>query len=302
MKILEVCHYAPNYGGNFIASITDLMQVVRQERPETEFLFVFPEAAKAKLWCQDLMKEHRVYFAGFGFGKINRILCKICKEEKIDIMHLHFTQKNCAILSKLLTKTKILYHVHYTQHSKGLRQKIKNLLSNLLYIPTLDLLIGCSEAVKDSLVKAGIPAKKCDFVNNGVDFPQLDRIKQSHPFDDGKNSLLLLGTHYFRKGLDLAVMAIEPIVEKYNILLQVPSHVPEETMAFVKSVLGKEVDWVKNPSYNGQYRRLLSCVCNIFISFTRRRIKLCGDGIFILQMSCNKNEYLFNGLSYRTRG
>lgn len=95
-----------------------------------------------------------------------------------------------------------------------------------------------------SLIDAGISDNKCTFVTNCINFSRLDISGETNPFDSSKNNLLILGTHFNRKGCDLALKAIEPIAEKYNIVLNIVSHNSQGTKNAVEQTMGYSPTWV----------------------------------------------------------
>ena len=83
------------------------------------------------------------------------------------------------------------------------------------------------------------------YITNCIDFQRLDQ-KGDMPLtiNTDNNNLLILGTDFFRKGVDIALKAIEPIADKHNICLQIVSHYPEITEQKVKESLGYQPSWV----------------------------------------------------------
>lgn len=87
----------------------------------------------------------------------------------------------------------------------------------------------------------------CTYIANRIDFSRLDLSKNPQPFDADMNNFLIFGTLFHIKGCDLALKAIEPIAEKYNISLHIVSHNIDSLKADVKQTLGYEPQWVKYP-------------------------------------------------------
>ncbi|MDM8222241.1 hypothetical protein [Limosilactobacillus vaginalis] len=123
-KVIQICNYAANYAGNFLASLDSLAQ--RLKVMGKEVVFVFPNAAQNKKWEIDLSGFKMVYT---DFDNDVELLNSIKKEIPNNgevIIHTHFM--NSMFLLKLKTilssEDKVVFHEHMAVNY-GIRQKIK---------------------------------------------------------------------------------------------------------------------------------------------------------------------------------
>lgn len=242
MVIAEVCNYAPDYGGNFLASLMSTERYVKNDSASNEVIYVFPQSAKNKEWVYILQQNHKVFFLSDGRLQSNLYLLQLCNRERINILHLHFYGLSTELFTGCFSKVKVIHHFHNTWEEKS---RIKNQILRCFSIPTTKL-VGCSKAVYDSLLKAGFSKNKTTYITNCIDFSRLDAIKEKNPYHNSKNNILILGTDFYRKGVNFALRALEGIIDKYQIQLNIISHRIEETKDLVKQVLGTDSDpsWV----------------------------------------------------------
>lgn len=254
MIIAEVCNYAPDYAGNFMVSLKSLEKVALEQDESNEMIYVFPSSAREKKWILDLKNNNKVYFISDGRIKGNIELLKICKENHVDIIHTHFYGLLTGCLVGWFTKIKVVHHFHNTWDKQGI---FKHYFS-LFLSTSVEKLVGCSKAVFDTLMDAGFPSKKASYITNRIDFNRLDMSNNPNPFSNEKNNILILGTDFYRKGVDCALNAIKPIAEKYNLCLQIVTHSLQETKDLVVKEMGKLPHWVNicNPTETiGDYYR-----------------------------------------------
>ena len=247
MKIAEACCYMPEYAGTFIANMTALKDWIVAHNRGDEVIFIFPELDRTRSWCQELQKTCRVMFCHTRESNIiNRTFYRICRDEQIDVLHLHFYDIRSAMLVKPLTRTKVIYHMHRSMPVMGMKRKILNRIKNAICMPTLDKVLCCSDGVLASVLACGYPRKKCAVVTNRINFSRFDKITDPDPFSATAkaNNLIIFGSYFEIKGIDLALKAIEPIAAKYNIILHIFSNWPEKTKSEVEGVMGKRCDWV----------------------------------------------------------
>lgn len=246
IKVAQLCNFLADYGGNFIDSLRSIETAAAAENTPYESIFILPDGRRELEWIKDLQRNHKVYFISCKSKiAIARAVYTISRKEKVDIVHSHFL--GCVELSlvRTLTKAKTIYHTHnpYIRKPNIIKESIRKFLQFI----SVDKFIGCSKATMDTLIAGGIPKKKCTYVTNRIDFSRFDAPGNEHPFNPAKTNLLIFGTHFIRKGCDLTLKALEPIAEKYNIVLNIVSHHSEQTKAEVKEILGYEPEWVDYP-------------------------------------------------------
>ena len=260
MRVAEVCKYAPNYGGNFVESLKVLATRVKKANDNNEVLFFFPKDAKGKPWVEALQQDYQVFFLPQGRFRCNMELVRSCYRYKVDIMHIHFYGLISCFMVGWFSKTKVVNHFHNTLETSG---KLKMVILNFLSLSSRQL-VGCSNAVYETLLKV-FPHAKCSYITNCIDFSRLDRIKKENPFNNKKKNILILGSDFYRKGVDSALRAIEKVQERFDVCLQIVTHTPEETRNECVKVLGYEAKWVHvvSPVENiGDYYR----ASDLFIS------------------------------------
>lgn len=242
MVVAEVCNYAPDYGGNFLASLMSMERFAKKESNKNEVIYVFPHSAKDKEWVTKLQIDHRVFFIPNGKVKGGLFLLRLCYKVKIDILHLHFYGLSTGLLAGCFSKASVVHHFHNTWDGQN---RFKTLLLRCFSFPTKKL-VGCSKAVYDTLVKAGFSKNKTTYITNCIDFSRLDSIKVETPYHNNKNNILILGSDFYRKGVDNALKALEGIQDKYPIQLNIISHHVDDTKGLVKIALGIDTmpDWV----------------------------------------------------------
>lgn len=256
MVIAEYCNYAANYAGNFIKSLQSMESYMKEKDPNNQIIYILPSFAATLPWAIELSHSNLVIFIPeSGRIKTNFKLISYCKKYNIDILHSHFHGLSSVFLIGWLTKTKVIAHFHNTIDQIGLGKK---LLYKIFGIK-VSRFLGCAKSVYDTLITAGFNKSKTSYITNCIDFQRLDK-KGVTPIEKNtnKNNLMILGTDFYRKGVDIALKAIEPIADKHNICLQIVSHYPEITKQEVKKCLGHQPSWVTvlpTTEYIGDYYR-----------------------------------------------
>lgn len=244
IKVAQACNLLSDYSGNFICSLKSIEFAARNNNVQLETIYILPKGRADLEWIIELQHQYKVYFITVKpFFAAAKEIYKICRQENVDVLHAHYFDQYPLALAGMFTHTKIVdhYHFFYTRSPSRWKQVVHLLTIRL----AIDKLVGCSQASRDSLISGGVPAKMCTYITNRIDFSRLDMSKEVQPFDATKNNLLIFGTFFYTKGCDLALKAIEPIAEKYNIVLNIVSHNLEGLMADVEHTLGYEPAWVK---------------------------------------------------------
>lgn len=130
-KVIFVCNYAADYGGNFLASLNNLAKKLRINGVDS--VFVFPVAAKDKNWEVNL-SIFKVFYIRWNPQEIGQLLDKISKNG--DIIHLHFVSgiRYLFEINKIANSKRIdvVYHQHmdmdFQQHNhlKNIVKKFVN--------------------------------------------------------------------------------------------------------------------------------------------------------------------------------
>lgn len=213
MNILLVADYAAPYEGNFINSIKRLEEKVKKN--DGKMIYSFPEKAKNIDWIVELGKTRKVYFHSRSVFDNLKYFEKIIKENEIDRIYSHFCIPRTQFALKIISKLKkIILVQHYHNHYQMPSNSIKKML--LEYIFKGDLNIGCSESVAKS-----IPYKNVIAIPNAINFQRLEKYEHIKLAEDNRIVILMFGFDYERKGVDIAIKALEEIAEKYNIILAI---------------------------------------------------------------------------------
>jgi len=230
---LVICHlanYAPTFYGNFMASLFDLELKLNELNSDNKVIYIFYKNSKNCEWSNEMARNNKdIYFLNNpgikGFFELNRII----KDKNVNILHLHFKFPVIILflLKLFVPELKIIAHFHNLLSgipSVEYKQIIKLKLKKILFNKLIDVFCGCSEAVFVDLINCGINKNKCSYIDNGIVFSRLD-IK----YEDGKEIynvknkkvIMIYGTYFYGKGVDIAINAIKDIVEKYNIVLMI---------------------------------------------------------------------------------
>lgn len=224
IRVLQVMDYLAPYEGNFICSLKNLEKKLNKQNGR--MIFLFPKSGENIEWIKKLNNEcnsknkRKVLFFQEDVLKNVNIINKIIRKYGINIVHSHFclpkTQLAVKISCTLNKSVKLIqhYHNHYQISNNFIKKPI------FKWIFSGDLNIGCSESVTNSII---YNSNKNITVENAIDFTRLNNYEHidREELDIGESSkvILMFGFDYLRKGVDLAIEAIKPIAEKYNIIL-----------------------------------------------------------------------------------
>lgn len=76
--------------------------------------------------------------------------------------------------------------------------------------------------------------EKTHLLTNAIDFDRLQLFSDNNT----SNQVLIFGTDFYRKGVDLAIKAILKLDDSSNLNLLVVTHTPEKTIQLIKSEIG----------------------------------------------------------------
>lgn len=245
--------FAAPYKGNFIRSIQSLEKRINQDGHS--LIYLLPKNAKALDWVIELQKEGRnIYFIDNSFFSKKivyrniKLIKDVIKKEQISVIHTHFVAYNYTlVLIKLFFARRkyIIGHFHNTflPPYNFLRQ-IKIMAVRLTY----DLIVGVSASVAESVIKAGIKARKVTSIPNAIDFTRLEsyeQVKLAESID--QKVVLMFGWPFKRKGVDIALDAIRKLNEENNNIILAISLAGGNDL-FEREVvnqLGEIPEWVK---------------------------------------------------------
>lgn len=273
-SVLQVMNYAASYRGNFIESM-ELLKACMEEKNYDD-VFLFCNEAKnsdSMIWINELInKGYHVEFLSDNIINDINIIKNIIKKYNVKLVHTHFltTKQYFSVsLATKMSKTKIVAHFH--NHARISSNKLKGNLRNNLYKKAYG--IGCSESVFESMKKA-YPEMRKTFVDNGVYFDRLDTyvdiLDDEYSVSDSDGVFLIFGFDFFRKGVDLAVKAIDSLQQKgykYTLLISLSRNF-EEVNNNIISILGYMPDWIKVIKARNDVASLYN-YCDLFLSPSR---------------------------------
>ncbi len=237
--ILHICDYAAAYKGNFILSLLELEDYLKDKSINQVYLFPHrAKSTKAINWINELIKEgHTVYILNENNFKNILLLKKIKNQHNIKTVFRHFNNTEYDLLTKLVFGGKNTVHFFHSMYKPG--SKIKNSIKQFLFYK--NTLVGVSQAVSNVLKESF--KNEVITVSNAVNFERLDTYDVFK--SKSKISCLVMGYDILSKGTDLAIDAVSKIQEKYDLHLYIvtASHLIElESLLEKKGV--KNAQWL----------------------------------------------------------
>ena len=241
-SVLVYTNYAAPYEGNFIAAQRALANELKKANIQT--IFVLPEHGKRFLWPKELQKIGVVvYYLPDNISKAVCLMSYVIKKYYICFAHTHFLSRKQLFVLKVartinLKKFPIIehFHNHYVYNDNFLKQRIKQLIMRE------DILLACGSGVADSLKEANLK-NEIDYIDNAIDFDRFDSLHNKTTHDI---NLLMFGADYKRKGVDIALKAVELLQRNYpnlklNICLSINRDLVENS---IRKIYGKIPEWV----------------------------------------------------------
>lgn len=258
-NVLIITDYAAPYEGNFIMSLKKLEKSIIEDGGE--FYYFFQQEAKNINWVNKMNNYH---FFGKNILNNIKIFNNFIKRNNIDIVYSHFCLPKTQLaikISRIMNKNiKLVQHFH--NHYELPNNIVKKIIFRFIFKG--DINIGCSKDVADSIPYA---KKRVTYVTNAIDFSRLD-IYENIKLTDNKFVILMFGYTYERKGVDLAIKAIQKL-NNSNILLAIS--VSKNLEEFKQCIIR---DFVKVPNFVKilEPRNDIATyykACNLFLSAAR---------------------------------
>ena len=207
-----LCDYKSLYGGNFIASLLSLEEYALSK--QYHFFYIFPLEAANRFWLIQLQSLHKnVILIDFNNSRISKLYClnKIIKDNKIDILHVHFGELfNTALLDKLNCKIKIIWHLHsdFSLGSNlGLKERIRYFILFKVFGRGITKISVAKHMIFDkssTYIPNGINTNR---FNNPADLQSVVFLKNNISIDD--RIILMFGWSPIVKGVDIAVKTVD---------------------------------------------------------------------------------------------
>jgi len=255
ITVCELSDYTPSFYGNFMSSLLNLEKTLKERNPDNKVIYTFYENSRNCNWINEMQQNNKtVFFLKSKYLRGFFQLKNIIKNNNINIIHSHFTIPIFLFifLKLLFPKLIIISHFHnlfsgiYSpkQFKKRIKIKVKLLFYNKNII---DLFCGCSEAVSNDLISCGIKKKKCFYIDNGIDFSRFDNIIYQNKYSNitnESNILIIYGTYFYTKGVDIALNAIKVIAKIKNIILMIICQNKDFIINEIKKILNSVPDWI----------------------------------------------------------
>lgn len=212
MTVLQVCAFAAPNAGNFIVSLTQLENRLRERGVQT--IYAFADGAEGMPWCRDIQKRTKVYFLPTAKARIlpktYGIFRQIYAENDISVVHSHFELYDMPVTITAPKHVKIFWHLHDAlKRNYGKAALPHKLLIRLQYgvVGRRARLLSVSREHAEFAENLGFPSGRITYFPNGINLP---RIAQT-PLHKSGNQLLMFGWDVIRKGVDLVVRAADQV-------------------------------------------------------------------------------------------
>lgn len=239
-NVLHICDYAALYRGNFI----DSLESIEEYHENVKNYYLFPARTrntKTNEWIDAMNQNGTVaYIQDGSLLKNLRLLSKIIKKNKINRVVRHFYDFKIDIALKFLFSGKKVvrfFHGGCPHEKNAVKRAVKR------FIWKNNKLVGVSDAIAGE-IRREFPDYESVSIVNAIHFDRLDKIDE---FEKPEGiSLLMMGWDYKRKGVDLAIKAVNNLRGKYDVVLQLVGGKNEEKIReLIVDILGHDADWVR---------------------------------------------------------
>jgi glycosyltransferase involved in cell wall biosynthesis len=217
-NILQFLCFKSPYGGSFFKSLLKLEHTLKNEG--LEMIYLFHVDTSGIDWVRELMKKgKKIYFLTGNFFKDVFIIKNILDKHDIKYIHAHFSGTKYFFLFKIarLLYNQELFIIRHLRNHDQPRGFINETLRKML--THVDLYIGCSKSVADEYQRNfKIGNDKITYATNAIDFTRLIHFEklERHDFkiDADAAVFLMFGFDYLRKGVDIALEAMDSLVKQ----------------------------------------------------------------------------------------
>ena len=213
-----------------------------------------------------------VYFLEESRKKDAKLIRRLMKEKGVKAVHTHFiTMQQYLPVYQATFGSKIPVFMHMHNHSRKAENPVKNILRRTLYGKCV--MIACSESVYHSLER-DYPKNEKYAIDNGVNFSRLDTYENLTEKDFGlekrEGVFLIFGFDFHRKGVDLAVKALQRLREQghcFSLLVSLSTNF-QQVEENIVDILGEMPSWIKVIPARNDVATLYNFV-DIFLSPSR---------------------------------
>ena len=218
-----VANYAAFYSGNFIASLTALEKILAKRGVAVSY--VFPKNAPFSNWGENgkYAENHVIHTVDFESSALAAGLKAMVQSDAKNshiIIHMHFLDwKAINAVTRVLKRERCMFVVQehmradfgLEQEKLSWMQRGKGCIKQMLYKYATSpcRMVGVSDAVYQDLCRIrGTKRLQTYMVRNAIAFDRLDG-QQINSFQlDSNHDVVIFGTHFERKGVDLALRAV----------------------------------------------------------------------------------------------
>lgn len=216
MRLLISADYKAKNSGNFIASLLALTRYMNSLG--NTVYFAFPKTEKDYSWAEKLERTSNtdIIYVSYAQSKSADYVKELIKKNQIDLIHDHFSFFRHCILHnpKEFKGTKVLIHDHmgFVENKPSMKEIIRNIGIGLLCTKYRFGIASVSASKNRSYWTA---CKRHWYVPNGLSMERnvLNSLEPSecrHMLGIEEEKLvLILGWDMHRKGLDIAIKAVE---------------------------------------------------------------------------------------------
>lgn len=271
-SVLHIMNYSASYRGNFIESLENLGRSLKNENLRNIYLFCREaHESDALVWIYEMKSNGEVTEFLSGDQRADALLIrKMTADYDVRIVHTHFITfgQFLTVHKGVSREIPIVMHMH--NHSKKCNFA-KSLIRKLIYKKCR--MLACSESVYRSLER-DYPDNEKSWIDNGVYFNRLENYvtisAEEYNIPSNAKKLLIFGFDFYRKGVDLAVKAVEKLRrdgENYILLISLSTNF-EYVREQIARILGDVPDWIRIIKARNDIASLYNYV-DVFLSPSR---------------------------------
>lgn len=171
--------------------------------------------AKGKAWLDLLPADSKdIIFTDFSNDSLSAIFRELSSnfDKRETIVQTHFLEPSWLSAIRRYFRNIMCYHHMTVPKLDTLRKHIRRVINNFHYRKCV--IIGVSKAVTADL-HAYYPFNKCKCVTNAISFESMETLSQLYnpelPLNKEHFNILIHGTDFYRKGVDIAIKAVNAI-------------------------------------------------------------------------------------------
>ena len=219
MNVLIMADYRTPNSGNFVASLLELAEKMQDQG--NKVVFLFPDNRKGGYSWSKWLEENGFSVILCHIGKTEQELTEelsaIVREYQIELIHSHFGCCHKVLIKnrRRLGNVQVLIHDHMDFSPEGNLQKQQ--IKTMIYAAVYRLAgIGIVSVMEKKNKAYWLAGKKNWYVPNGLslkrNIPQsMERSKRRQQLnvDEEEKLCLFLGWDMHRKGVDIAIKAVD---------------------------------------------------------------------------------------------